>query len=52
MMAKDCYPEQDNCILVTIFTQSMHSEHVLDFDRKITKSIIFFNGNSLNILVE
>ena len=40
-MAKDCYPEQDNCILVKILTQSVHSEHFLDFDRKITKSIIF-----------
>ena len=41
MMAKDGYPEQDNCISVKLLTQSMHSEHFHNFDRKITKSSIF-----------
>ena len=52
MMANDCYPDQDNCILVKLLTQSMHSEHFLNFDRKITKSRFFFNGNSLYIFVK
>ena len=55
MMAKDCYPEKAKCIFVKLLTQSacMHSEHFLNFLRKITKCSIFpFSGSleSFNIL--
>ena len=52
MRAKGSYPEQAKCKFVKLLTQSMHSEHFLIFYRKITKSSIFFNENSLNIFVE
>ena len=34
MMAKDRYPDQVKCIFEKLLTQSMHSEHFLNFDRK------------------
>ena len=52
MVAKDSYPEQAKCNFVKLLTQSMHSEFLLIFYRKIKKSSIFFNENSLNIFVE